>query len=714
MTGDAGCPRCGAPREGGRFCTSCGVALPANAPSRSGAGPSAAGRRRAKPWLIAGLAVLLVGAGAGGAYVLTRSPGALAPTDAVSIGATDPDPSGATAAPPAPATTDPIPVAAPALQLSPTVIVLDASSSMNEDDAPGPRIDAAKKAASTLVDGLPDGAPVGLIAYGTSTDDSDAARATGCQDIKTLVPVAPVDKAAFIAAVNGVAASGYTPLGSSLRAAAAALPAGGPRTIVVVSDGDDTCQQAVPCEVAKEIAGDGLSIHTVGFRVSGTAKDTLTCIAQAGGGRYVDAANATQLQAFLRTAVDPNSTVNTLTHDGFGEMKVGMTVNQVKSVDQSVDAASAGTVVVVWRDCDLTFSDGVLVSIEPHRDASTQDGLAVGDDATKAMELYGSSAVQVDNGRTHAVFAAAPDSEIGYDVTFTPRAPGELAGPITRIVLCRCKPATSMTPDPRVVTVTPFLSDGRVRLPLDGAGNSNITAEYCSQTGVAQHAGVYRCGSVADSLPACWPSVDYLYCMHDPADDTVVRVRMGASPPAASEPDHPNPWQIVLANGSRCDVRLGGAWDKPPDGYNYSYSCDGNVVALLASANWPTLDTGSSTWTVAGQADWGAPVETFEVAQVIYAGATPTAPAAQTGAACPSAEELQSALEPGQTITSPTSSNGIKCLGDWATSGYRDASNGYAGLFQKAGGQWHSVPRETACPLPSPIPVALYQVCQVS
>jgi len=665
--------------------------------------------------LIAGLVVLLVGVGAGGAYVLSGNPGSDTSAVAVSGGVVaDPDPSGRTAAPPAAAPPDSTPVAAAVLQLSPTVIVLDASSSMNEDDAPGPRIEAAKKAASTLVDGLPDGAPVGLIVYGTATDDSDAARAAGCQDIKTLVPVAPVDKAAFTTAVNGVVASGYTPLGSSLRAAATALPANGPRNIVIVSDGDDTCQQAVPCDVAKEISGDGLIIHTVGFRVSGPAKDTLTCIAQAGGGRYVDAANATQLQAFLRTAVDPNATVNTLTHDGFGDVKIGMSVGQVKSVDPAVDAAATGTVVVVWRDCDLTFADGVLVSIEPHR-GSTQDGLAVGDDAAKATELYGSSPVQTDDGRTHAVFAAAPDSDYGYDVTFTPRAPGELAGPITRIVLCRCKPgASSAAPDPRVVTVTPFLADGRVRLPLDSADHSQTNVDYCSQTNVAQHAGVYRCGSSADHLPACWPSVDYLYCLHGPADNTVVRVWAGTSLPAASEPGLTVPWQIVLADGSRCDIRLGGAWDKPPDGYNYSYSCEGTVVALLVPESGATLDTSGSTWTAAAQADWHGPVQTVEVKQAVYAGAAPTPPAAQTGDDCPSVAELQAALEAGQTISPPTSSGGIKCLGDWATSGYRDEGNGYAGVFQRTNGQWHSISRETACPLPSPIPVSLYQICQVS
>lgn len=408
-------------------------------------------------------------------------------------------------------------------------------------------------------------------------------------------------------------------------------------------------------------------------------------------------------------------TVNTLTHDGFGDLKIGMSVSQVKSVDPAVDAAGTGTVVVVWRDCDLTFSDGVLVSIEPHRDASTQDGLTVGDDATKATELYGSSPVQTDGGRTHAVFAAAPDSDIGYDVTFTPRAADQVAGPITRIVLCRCKPvASSTTPDPRVVTVTPFLPDGRIRLPLASGNYSDITVDSCGQTAVAQTAGVYRCGSVAASLPACWPSVNYIYCMHGPADDSVVPVWAGTSLPAASEPDQSEPWQIVLADGSRCDVRLGGAWDKPPDGYYYSYSCEGTVVALLDTENGPTLDTSGATWTAAAQADWHGPVQTVEVKQAIYAGVAPTPPAAQTGDACPSAEELQSALEPGQTITPPTPSGGITCLGDWATSGYRDEHNAYAGVFQRTSGRWHSVSRETACPLPSPIPVALYRICHVS
>lgn len=474
--GPGGCPNCSDPDQSGRFCTACGSALDA-------AGPTVRSSRRDRMmWLVAGLVVLLVAAGTGVVVAMSGSADTEVAESTTESTRSSALPSSDGVVPPASsptsvtATTSAVTAAVSAVVTpSPTVIVLDASGSMKNDDAPGPRIDAATTAVRTLVDGLPDGSPVGLIVYGTSTDGSDAAKAAGCQDIKTLVPVAPVDKAAFSVAVDGVVASGYTPLGNSLRAAAAALPGSGPRNIILVSDGEDTCAPPEPCDVAREIGGGDLVIHTVGFRVTGTAKDQLTCVAAAGGGKYVDAANATQLQAFLRTAVDANAMVDTLTHTGFDGLTIGMSVDQAKSVDSSINAASSGTVVIVWRDCDLIFIDGMLVSIERHKNSSTQDGLAVGDDIAKAGQLYGSSAVQTAGGRTHAVFAAEPDSDIGYDVTFTPKEPGQLAGPITRIVLCRCRAAVAMS----VAVVNPndyMNTSGRwwFRTPDDG-WNCSIT-----------------------------------------------------------------------------------------------------------------------------------------------------------------------------------------------------------------------------------------------
>ena len=185
------------------------------------------------------------------------------------------------------------------------MVVLDASGSMKQTDAPGPRIDAAKRAVGELVAALPDDARVGLTVYGTGTGSSAAEKARGCRDIRQLVPVERLDRAAFGRAVGGLRASGYTPIGESLRVAARGLPAEGPRSIVLVSDGEDTCAPPPPCEVAKQLkaAGVDLVVHTIGFKVGAAARAQLTCIASATGGSYREASSGAALGAELTSRV---------------------------------------------------------------------------------------------------------------------------------------------------------------------------------------------------------------------------------------------------------------------------------------------------------------------------------------------------------------------------------------------------------------------------
>ncbi len=207
----------------------------------------------------------------------------------------------ALAAPTAHAPTAHAPAAAPV----PVMIVLDASGSMNQADAPGPRIDAAKSAVTDLLSTLPADTQVGLMAYGTGTGSTDAERQGGCQDIRTLAPVGPLNAAALTGQLQGIAASGYTPIGNALRAAADALPHEGPRSVVLVSDGEDTCAPPAPCDVARELDQQGvdLTVHTVGFKVDATARDQLSCIAQATGGTYSDAGDASGLSQALQAKV---------------------------------------------------------------------------------------------------------------------------------------------------------------------------------------------------------------------------------------------------------------------------------------------------------------------------------------------------------------------------------------------------------------------------
>ena len=170
-----------------------------------------------------------------------------------------------------------VPPPATPTESTPVMVVLDASGSMKQADAPGPRIDAAKRAVGELVAALPDDARVGLTVYGTGTGSSDAEKARGCKDITQLVPVERVDRAAFGRAVAGLRASGYTPIGESLRVAARGLPAEGPRSIVLVSDGEDTCAPPPPCEVAKQLKQSGIDlvVHTIGFKVGAAARAQL-------------------------------------------------------------------------------------------------------------------------------------------------------------------------------------------------------------------------------------------------------------------------------------------------------------------------------------------------------------------------------------------------------------------------------------------------------
>ncbi|QNE17287.1 VWA domain-containing protein [Kribbella qitaiheensis] len=195
------------------------------------------------------------------------------------------------------------PTAAAEGELSPVMVVLDSSGSMTARDAggTGTRMDAAKRAVGSMVDGLPAQAQVGLAIYGAGTGSSGAEKAAGCRDVRVVQPVQTVDKAALKRAVSATKASGYTPIGQALRTAAAQLPKEGQRSVVLVSDGEDTCAPPQPCDVAKELHQQGvdLHVHAIGFRVDAKARAQLACIAQNTGGTYHDASDADSLLGVL-------------------------------------------------------------------------------------------------------------------------------------------------------------------------------------------------------------------------------------------------------------------------------------------------------------------------------------------------------------------------------------------------------------------------------
>ena len=168
------------------------------------------------------------------------------------------------------------------------LLILDASGSMNRVDGSGtPLIDGAKAALREIVHRLPPDANVGLRVYGHRTSNEDPI--AGCVDTELVVPVGPIDRAELNAAIDSFEAGGFTPIGLSLEEAAGDLANAGSGTIILVSDGVDTCAPPDPCQVAERLAAEGFAtqIHTVGFFLNDrAAADQLQCIADAGNGTF--------------------------------------------------------------------------------------------------------------------------------------------------------------------------------------------------------------------------------------------------------------------------------------------------------------------------------------------------------------------------------------------------------------------------------------------
>ena len=185
-----------------------------------------------------------------------------------------------------------------------TMLVLDSSGSMNVQDAGGQtRLDAAKDATKSFVNELGSTIPLGLVTYGGTVDEAPENQEEGCRDIHVVSGPKKDVGDSFTGPIDALQAKGYTPIGDSLKKAAEEL-GGQHGTIVLVSDGIDTCAPPPVCEVAKELHEQGvdLVINTIGFNVDEEARKELSCIADAAGGEYLDAADADSLAAMIKKA----------------------------------------------------------------------------------------------------------------------------------------------------------------------------------------------------------------------------------------------------------------------------------------------------------------------------------------------------------------------------------------------------------------------------
>ena len=187
------------------------------------------------------------------------------------------------------------------------LFILDVSGSMAQKLDGGTKMDAAKQTLNELIAGLPPALNVGLEVYGHHGDKD-------CSAIEVVVPPQPLDVAAIRNQVNALTPQkGATPIADALRAAGNVVrDASGARSIVLISDGKETCG-GDPAATAQALLSQGVdvTIHVIGFGVGETERVQLQAVAKAGGGNYYDAQDAAALKASLQE-VKKKVTVSTV------------------------------------------------------------------------------------------------------------------------------------------------------------------------------------------------------------------------------------------------------------------------------------------------------------------------------------------------------------------------------------------------------------------
>ncbi|MGW3812570.1 VWA domain-containing protein [Streptomyces sp. NPDC005046] len=185
-------------------------------------------------------------------------------------------------------------------------LLLDVSGSMRARDIDGEsRMSAAKQAFNEVLDATPEEVQLGIRTLGANYPGDD--RKTGCKDTAQLYPVGTLDRTEAKTAVATLSPTGWTPIGPALLKAADDLEGGeGTRRIVLISDGEDTCQPLDPCEVAREIAAKGinLTIDTLGLVPNVKMRKQLSCIAEATGGTYTSVEHKEELSDRVNQLVD--------------------------------------------------------------------------------------------------------------------------------------------------------------------------------------------------------------------------------------------------------------------------------------------------------------------------------------------------------------------------------------------------------------------------
>lgn len=179
-----------------------------------------------------------------------------------------------------------------------TIVVLDASSSMNTKIGKASKIAAAKAELGAALGTYAGRLSFGLVAFGHR-------KASNCADSETLAKPGELSFAAKDKLFDKIKPKGQAPIAAALTDAAKAQAKDQSVDIVLIADGGDTCDADIcSTAVAMKEKSQALRIHVVGYSAKADDLKPLACVAGTTGGTFVAATNAGELKQGLTTVLD--------------------------------------------------------------------------------------------------------------------------------------------------------------------------------------------------------------------------------------------------------------------------------------------------------------------------------------------------------------------------------------------------------------------------
>jgi Ca-activated chloride channel family protein len=178
------------------------------------------------------------------------------------------------------------------------MIVVDGSGSMAgliEPSARQSKIALVRDALRTALIQVGPQMRIGLAGFGH--------RHGGCNDVEIIRPPEPANAERTMAPFGRIRPKGKGALVLALREAARQLPeAVQPRSVVLIHDGADNCQQDV-CAAASELGAAGVAVHVVSLGLPAEDLAKMACLPQATGGVHFKAESGEQAAAAIVDAL---------------------------------------------------------------------------------------------------------------------------------------------------------------------------------------------------------------------------------------------------------------------------------------------------------------------------------------------------------------------------------------------------------------------------